>query len=73
MDGHLSTESLDEVLDYHIIDLTSKFARHSGFPGTLPEVIPLMGEVALKVLILHEDRIVDTAPPRALLFNMRGP
>lgn len=72
MGGHFSRECLDATLGHHITDLALRSAVDPGFIRTLPEGIPAMGAMVLKVLTLHEDALVDTAPLRSLLGGVRS-
>lgn len=72
MGGHFSQDSLEDVVGHHITDLALRSALEPGFVSSLPEGIPPMGEMALKVLIVHEDRYVDTAPLRSVLRGVEG-
>lgn len=72
MGGHFSRDGLDETLGHHITDLALRSALDPSFISSLPEGIPAMGPMVLKVLMLHEDTVVDTAPLRALLKGVRS-
>ena len=62
MGGAFSKDSLDRCLGHHITDLALRSAIDPGFIRTLPEGIPLMRDFILKVMIVHEDRWIDTEP-----------
>ncbi len=72
MGGHFSVGSLEAVTGHHITDVALRSAVDPGFILTLPEGIPPMGHMVLKVLIVHEGRMVDTAPMRALLSGLES-
>ena len=72
MGGHFTVRSLDAALGHHITDIALRSAVDPGFISTLPEGIPAMGNMGLKVLIVHEDRVVDTAPLHALMSRLDG-
>lgn len=62
MGGAFSKDSLDRCLGHHITDLALRSAIDPGFIRTLPEGIPIMRDFILKVMIVHEDRWIDTEP-----------
>lgn len=72
MGGHFTVRSLDIALGHHITDIALRSAVDPGFISTLPEGIPKMRNMGLKVLIMHESRVVDTAPLHALMSHLDG-
>ena len=59
MGGAFSKTSLDRCLGHHITDLALRSAVDPSFINTLPEGIPRVRDFILKVMIVHQDRILD--------------
>ena len=72
MGGAFTRESLDRTLGHHITDLALRSAVDPGFISTLPEGIPPLREFILKVMIVHEDRYVDTGPLYEVVRGFRS-
>ena len=72
MGGAFTKESLDRTLGHHITDLALRSALDPGFISTLPEGIPPAREFILKVMIVHEDRYVDTGPLYEVVRGFRS-
>ena len=72
MGGAFTRESLDRTLGHHITDLALRSAVDPDFIRTLPEGIPSMREFILKVMIVHEDRPVDTGPLYEIVKGFRS-
>ena len=72
MGGAFTRESLDRTLGHHITNLALRSAVDSGFISTLPEGIPPVREFILKVMIVHEDRYVDTGPLYEVVRGFRS-
>ena len=72
MGGGFSKASLDRCLGHHITDLALRSAVDPSFIHTLPEGIPHAREFILKVMIVHEDRIVDADTMCEFVRNFRS-